>query len=1525
MTRIWQPNGSNSGFWRSDNPLISAWYRFGNQLPKNQFLSNEEAGSPTVYLSGLLVDSGPQKHHLLPYFRSEAHEDYMTPVASIAPWDPDGSGLQFGGPEGSDNNVLIADPAWLVQNDLSIQDFGMMSPGVNLYSGMCVIGWVQIPETSTGLGNRTIIGRADQDSGTAFIGWRLGFQQQTATDHRFIFNWLVDQNFTFNGETTVATRFFQANSLESPDHPFFPMDRTQPFFVAVSVSREFEEDGRTLDKNGSGLVRLAIGNAESGITAFREAIYIGPGVDTTFSLPNYNGVPLSVGGDSRPLRSAANTNRRLPGGSIVDEFVIVQNGYLTLDQIEHYALSGMEQITTSDPEHPSFEPEFPGTDGLVAYWSFDEEDGSNSAPATTNDPRLDLAISGTNATYVDGIRQGGMAIRLDTSFNMTDATGGGTLLASAPSPLIPAESGLDLLFPDGDTVDEGMTILMWSRSEIVSNNQNGFTVGWYGNPSERNNAFWTDSANISNDGGLFMSISPSGISLPNSTIDTETNRFNAGQVSDTTWDAGQGLGDTADPALQSTIYNTATDHWHMWAFIYDVKAGQTYMVKDAKQLIPMTQSLSSESGFSREGYAAGDGVFGVVPKSTNPVVIDEWAVYNRILSIPEISGFAINSIGGAPVETDLDTSQKALVGYWPMDEFVNYDPAGISGFRLDDKSWYFHHLTNLSGAFSFSSDLNPERLSFSNSLQIDLSGSMVSLESTFHGQNLDASDSSLFEASGFAAGAWVYIPSGDLSTEGQGSSGLFGTHMLFGAFPAPAEDSSWFVGIDGNRLSARFTESNQTENVFISDVEPTYNEAFFVGVNFFPSGASNRVQLVKIGGAFTDETQYAIDQGFTTAGITPQSVGASGFSVLNAPDRDWGFPQQTRIQDVFMHLGYLNEDRWQRVKRDGVNVQTLASGSVSSFDPSNVSHWTFDRGGSDRFEDFGQAQNFLFLNNTDSHETGTFESIHTSGVVIRRSEYLDTLAGNLLASGIDLGADGESWTFMTWVLPTAATLSDQHVILNKGSGPASAPSGVQIFTPADSLSLSAIATGDITVAGQNGTLAPAQWNHIAVTYDRGNDEFATIINGRYAGTAFTTLADIPINNSGLTLGGRGDQNSNPIFGGSAFSGLLDDALIFKRVLTLPEISGIAANSYVFNDSSTEVEAGPVGGYISGLLVDIVSGLVGSFIHGQGQDFELTGGYVSGVSGAMGTLGGYIQGVGIVSGIEGIFIHGQDSVSGLFGHFIHGQDSVSGLFGTYLVGGCQALSEFDISLTFQVLASEDFDARLGVEATNFIDFDSRLGVVRVTQPPQCSLEMPLLETVVSGIPYTLTVQGSGIAQDDKEVSKVRFTFADFKGAESGTLVDGVTESGLYQASRVYDTPGWYTVKIEVTDSFGYKASCARPFLLLPSGSTSGQYVNTLPGFQLDATPVEGITIQRVQFTHSLSGIDSTSGVFEYTDFADGQESLVNSLLEFPSGTPYTSGTREHDYTMPGTYAAVWAASGSWGIVSDSISTGLDYLT
>jgi hypothetical protein len=1329
----------------------------------------------------------------------------------------------------------------------------------------------------------------------------------------------------FNGSALTST-------IDNAGTPFnIPLD--EPFFFCFTVTRELEPDSQNpapyqadeagFGGTGSGLQTMYLGTTTSGLFKVAEHRFEGSNIRSIGQ-----GAQTLALGQLEGLTRGSPAQFGMPAGTIFDEFIFVHDGYMGFNRIEHYMNSGILTFPENNPERPEFVPQLPGTSKLQAYFTFDladspEDAGQNSAPETSG---IFQGIYGTQCRPTTGIR-GGSGMLMNSTPDLSRATS----LSPVTLPQyfnVPVGSGFNHLWPDIKRTGEH-TWIGWIRPARTNNSLWMPIVGWRAGANQHQawgkNNWVTGGQSV---GGPFFSngeynLNEGGWQLaPSGSLATAETIIGA--------DAGNNTGFNAED-------------WQLWALCIDFTKGILYHVKDAKHVVmDSIDKMVATSGWSATALLNNTS-FSVADRTThgsawcfsrfNNLVesqgarVDDWAVFDRILTLPEMSGYALSGIAVAPIVSPLDTSFKRTFGYWKLDQASEelYDPEGVSGIRYSDSSWYRHHLTNVSGSLSIDSDSMNSRIG-DESLRVNVSGSMLSIESTNHGANLDFSSQNIFESSGFMCGSWVFLPSGDLETQGNGSSGLFGDHHIMGAWGQDVNNRSWQLGIRDSKPYFAITPSGFSTSELVADDDAPFEEEFFLFAQVFPSGGFMAAEIYVATNPTTieDVTLVARDTAFVATEIANlEEVGPSGFSLLNVPNRDQGFPSGTRIQGPFVYAGSFNDDVGSaitsnigQVKRAGINDNILVSGAVSNTDPANISHWRFDRVGA-KIPDVGREQNFLRLINQDAHAVGIEPAIHSSGAIIRRTEYLDTLPNNSQTRRLDLGSGNSSWTLLSWIIPPEDATTDT---INMIAAKSAALSGTQIFTPQNSQTLSANASGKVTAA-QNGDLAPGQWNHIAVVFDRDNNEFTTIINGRYAGPAFDTLVEVPVNNSGFTIGGRGDDGLNALFGGPGFSGQVDDTMVFERALTLPEISGLAANSYNYIQAQGSID-GLFGGYISGLPQFIISGLIGAFMHGQAQDLELFGGYVSGVSGFCQPYGGFIHGRAFVSGQIGAFMHGADQISGVFGHFMHGLDSVSGFFGAYTYGQCEGSDEFDCTLNFSIVSAKDFDARLGVEKTQFIDFDARLGVIHITQPPGCTLELPSIGTIASGLPYTLTVQGSGFAFENKTVEMVRFTFADFKGAESGTLIQGEPNSGLFEATRGYDTPGLYNVKIEILDSFGYRSSCVQPFLLVPSGVESGVYLNSLPGIELSANIKTGSTIQRIEFQHAISGLDTISGILEYTDFADQQESLVTSL-EMPSGTQFLAGTRTHDYTMPGRYAPVWAASGSWGVVSDTIADGIDF--
>jgi hypothetical protein len=1606
MARQWKRDGTHAEYWRSDNPLLISWHRFGDSELPNDMRGLEDDENAHNDISGLLVDSSIRKHDLY-YWEPRVTglrelDNRPFAVGGIAPWATGGSGMQVNW-DTSTRQAIIIDPAKsagahgdsdFVQyiTNASASD-GQSWFGDASQSGICVIGWCQIPYGQRS--DQHIVGASDQDTSLAGnVAWALRWSQTGDTTYELYPLVQSRSNMTFNGVDTTSTPISQGY-MDSDNHPNFPRDRTEPFWVAMAF-RPAPADDQSWQSSGSGLLRVMIGTEASGLCCKEEYAIKGPGL---FSNPVHNSfhtaatvtptrAPLSFGAEPHAVMSNTTdngaTSRCVNSGTIFDEFVMVNDGDMSDSRIIYYATNGMTHIDTSDVYDSNFTPVAPGSSGLVAYWDFSNYDGHNSAPGYDDRPELQLCMSGIeNVDALSATVAWGEWVTLNGKPMLSIGNGAntwraayylrGNSLSLTPKawadgaypygPWIQALSGApgadqpwETLYPTSDNCEEGQTILVkWAPSGDHTNSSIFEWSAPYLSWSAGTNA--TNSSNINgclqyyaND--TMFTNQPQHIACKQSNVPANgpfRPRFgvNSSFVKTPFFDANPYnagiLSYTGRPMLASSrrYYNRIRDinveqhggdsmEFHLTGATVDFVAGAMYYSKDAKYHEMTLQNWHPNSGLDvslfnkthsessvneTPAFFIGNS-FSFAAAPARSCIIDSIAVYNRVLTVPEQSGFMLFGIEDVVVDTPpaakIQTHERRLAGYWPCNEFTNYDPNGVSGYRVNDYSWHSHHLTNVSGSWTSGPNLNTEQTTYSTSLQTVTSGAMISLEREFHGHQLDASDSSVYGSSGVCFGAWLQLPS---------DAYLDATHQIIGCWSQGTDGQAWQLGVDENRLFIRFRDSIGLNYQAISDTAPTYGSPFFVGGQLFPSGSNTRLQVVTAQAGGSEATiSYAVDSFEGDGSETIQASSASGISLLNAPDLQFGFPSGTSVQHAFVYHGYRTEDDWLNYKRSQIGGAAPSEGSVSATDPATISVWDLNDT-STLVTDHGPAQNYLYLQNLDGHNLGAQSGVHGGAVQLRQAEYLTT--DNVFVSdvsGLDLGSDGNSFTILGWTQINGTSLvADSKILLDKGSNAddTTQASGIRISTPNGSTNLVFRTSSSNVVEAQNGALGAEEWSHLAVTYDQDNDTMGLIVNGRYAGAYYGTLGNISPNNSGLALGGRGSAISDPVVGGGAFSGVLDDWMVFSRVLTLPEVSGIAANSYTYNDGSTDV-SDFVGMYVSGVQVQAINGLLGQYLHGINQSSGVMGGHISGVKGVLDHTGGYVHGLGHVSGFHGAFTHGSLQASGVFGSYFHGMELVSGIIGSYEFGMCEALDEFDLTLTFQIVTSEEFDARLGVEKTDREEFDARLGVIQKTRRPTCTFELPYVETVeTGGAPHTLTIQGSGIAYDDKDISRVRFTFADFRGAESGTLVDGIPNSGLYEVERTFDTPGWYTIKMEVVDSFGYSSTCVRPWLLVPAATTSGAYLSTLPDLELTSNLSVGSTIQRVELTHTLTNPSSTSGILEYTDFADGQESLVNST-EVPSGS-----TRTHDYTMPGYYCPVWAVSGSWGIVSDSTDSGVDF--
>jgi len=1406
--------------------------------------------------SGWLTDDSLYRKHLTTKSITTSDFDIVT---GLTPYGSNsGLKLQI---SSSPTNKRIFLPA----SDVALNRGQLVPSEFNKPSGFTITGWVSVP-VATGHRDGHIINMVENPE---------------AMGGGDVFSIAWDGNTASAGHVKFSMRTEAgSNNLIRADQ--FPTIINSGLFFAARY-RNFAP----LAPGGeSGIMELFVGSHSSGLVLADSQI-ITSATSVGIAKPSDTEKPLSFGIKAHHDASFINTGAFLPDGAIIDDISFWYMG-LSYNQMSHIKESG---ITVVDRD---IQPIPPSNSGLLAYWRFDNNDsadvvGINSNPIYGDRFNLKLSTPG-DITPVAGINVDGIpgsGVQINT--NSTDFD---------RSLYLPRNSGFPDMFPAKDRGD--FTLIGWHK--FASANFKSWIAEWVHEDliaGSRPNQI----------------MAGQGTFLNNSLFGQGLSEFDAsGEIHDVTITSDV-LGATADIPKQN--------EWNLYAGVWDNTNGIMYVVKNARKIIGILEI--SPSGSNRDRFDVNTPEVKVSFKflklinDPQDVIFDEWAMFNRVLSLPEMSGYALSGVQVAAVPSAattplFDSPDPRLLGYYGFSVSGSF---GNNSPRFEDESYYRHHLDEIVGDFTIT---NPLEDNFgageSGSLQILSSGSYLNLAREKLGANFDFSQRELW-TKGWSAGMWVNVPSGGTLN--------FNEHDLFfmGSWNTSGfNQRSWAIATSGGKLSARVS-MDSNHYAFVSPSSLSLDVPIFIAMSAIKSEVENGT-LIKLHTGISGVTSVST----VASGIVPSfdfdESSDSGLCIFAIPEyanldgngsNFAGCPSGTTIQSAFIFAEDIDISGITNIRNAAINKIALIPATVSSTDSNNVSHWKLDFI-ENTIRDYGKEQNHLTIQGSQNILASS--GIHNSGLQIDDFTWLQTEIGKAPVR-LDLGSGTSSFTILGWAAIFEDPVDTDKIILAKGGLDGS---GYRFLSSNDILQF---ASDKHTGSGNNspvqlGSGTDTVFNHLAFIYNRTLDQTTTVVNGRYAGSTFNILSGITTTTSGFALGGNSIAPGvvDPFGGGANTSGLFDDFMIFDRELTLAEISGLARDSYNYVESEGSSST-LVGAYLAGLATESISDLVGGFIHGLGSEFEIAGGYVSGVQGQLDHIGGFVHGKLISSGIAGAWTHGMDQVSGLLGAYMRGKDIGSGIIGSYILGGCEDSAEFDITFTFTILAAKDFDARVGVELTSSKDFDARIAVIQITQPPLCSIVSPTSGLVIDGVPYTLTLQASGIAQNDKKISHVRFTWSDFTPANSGTLISGLSNSGVFEASHTYWTPGFFTPKIEIIDEFGYRTSCCYQLMIAPTGMASGTFAALLPQLELLVNDSDGGTQHDVDFTTLASGAPI---VMDELDFADGQTTLVNST-EMPSLGPYSGIVRQHTYTMPGNFCAVWATSGTEGIMTDTLRIGNDF--
>ena len=366
----WKAHGSNAEYWRDDNPLIQSWYRFGDDFPANNFIP-VNGDTTEDYLSGLMTDSSMSRAHLMSKLLPV---DSFSPTSGIAPWSV--SGLKCDGASWTDtvSNCVLGihryGPPGSTEThaDKNCSDdsrgFGYKGFGTHTqHSGMMIAGWTQFEDiTDRPDIRRGLWGNFDNSFNGGHAQWQVFYTKadpNTATPNhptlRFVYkNWIFlnggdgakGTNSLWNAEAENAT----VDNANTPH--IIPIG--EPVFWCFTVHRELDDNlnpapgqfgvfntNGTFGTHGSGLLTMYLGTTTSGLfkVAAERILSISANGLANDGINNTQPTQTAIGNLPEVLRGA--NQRPMPVNSIFDEYVYVNDGYMSEDRIAHYMNSGI--------------------------------------------------------------------------------------------------------------------------------------------------------------------------------------------------------------------------------------------------------------------------------------------------------------------------------------------------------------------------------------------------------------------------------------------------------------------------------------------------------------------------------------------------------------------------------------------------------------------------------------------------------------------------------------------------------------------------------------------------------------------------------------------------------------------------------------------------------------------------------------------------------------------------------------------------------------------------------------------------------------------------------------------------------------------------------------------------------------------------------------------------------------------------------------------------------------------------------
>ena len=236
------------------------------------------------------------------------------------------------------------------------------------------------------------------------------------------------------------------------------------------------------------------------------------------------------------------------------------------------------------------------------------------------------------------------------------------------------------------------------------------------------------------------------------------------------------------------------------------------------------------------------------------------------------------------------------------------------------------------------------------------------------------------------------------------------------------------------------------------------------------------------------------------------------------------------------------------------SVCLFASGPTALGQVAPIAYWAFDEGSGTIALDSSTNNNLGTIVGA-TYVAGRFGSALSFNGTNNYVFASDAQSGGVAGGGLDIGT--RDWTVAAWIKTTASGMAVTKMGFVGGANPDGWGMSVSANGTVGAV-LHKSGVGTVNIFAGDGTIVnDGQWHHIAVIFNR-RANMGRYVDGAATGTQYSlaSLSGQALDNTNQLRIGARDQAGDEVF----FRGLIDDARLYARALSLDEIAALAGVS-----------------------------------------------------------------------------------------------------------------------------------------------------------------------------------------------------------------------------------------------------------------------------------------------------------------------------------------------------------------------------